>query len=281
VRHPGEHVVERGDHGMHGLIVTRVVLLRHQSAGNGARPPRFSGGVTEPAPNHDPARIVRRAEELLRDGLVQVNGRTAQLGDKANPSRDAISVAGQPLATAPEPLVLLLNKPMGVLCSCSDPHGRPTVLDLLPPELRRGSGLHPVGRLDADSRGALLLSNQGDLTLRLTHPRYGHRKTYRVWVEGRPSPAALERWRRGVRLDGEPTQPVQLRVLKTSAEATYLEVVMGEGRNRQIRRTAELLGHPVRDLQRVAIGPIQLGTLPEGRWRRVDRQEWEHQDGQP
>jgi pseudouridine synthase len=217
----------------------------------------------------------RRAEELLRDGLVQVNGRTAQLGDKANPSRDAISVAGQPLATAPEPLVLLLNKPMGVLCSCSDPHGRPTVLDLLPPELRRGSGLHPVGRLDADSRGALLLSNQGDLTLRLTHPRYGHRKTYRVWVEGRPSPAALERWRRGVRLDGEPTQPVQLRVLKTSAEATYLEVVMGEGRNRQIRRTAALLGHPVRDLQRLAIGDLNLGRLREGEWRRLDRGEWQ------
>ena len=217
----------------------------------------------------------RRAEELLREGRVQVNGRPAQLGDKADPSRDAIRVDGQPLAAPPEPLVLLLNKPMGVLCSCSDPHGRPTVLDLLPPELRRGSGLHPVGRLDADSRGALLLSNQGDLTLRLTHPRYGHRKTYRVWVEGRPSPAALQRWRRGVRLDGEPTQPVQLRVLKTSAEATYLEVVMGEGRNRQIRRTAALLGHPVRDLQRLAIGDLNLGRLREGEWRRLDRGEWQ------
>jgi pseudouridine synthase len=217
----------------------------------------------------------RRAEELLRDGLVQVNGRTAQLGDKADPTRDAISVGGKPLAAAPEPLVLLLNKPMGVLCSCSDPHGRPTVLDLLPPELRRGSGLHPVGRLDADSRGALLLSNQGDLTLQLTHPRYGHRKTYRVWVEGRPSPAALERWRQGVRLDGEATQPVGVRVIKTTGEATCLEVVMGEGRNRQIRRTAALLGHPVRDLQRLAIGDLALGRLREGEWRRLNRGEWQ------
>jgi len=216
----------------------------------------------------------RRAEELLRDGLVSVNGQPAQLGDKADPSRDAIAVAGKPLAAPPEPLVLLLNKPMGVLCSCSDPHGRPTVLDLLPPELRQNSGLHPVGRLDADSRGALLLSNQGDLTLRLTHPRYGHRKTYRVWVEGQPSAAALGRWRRGITLDGQATQPVGVRVLKTTGDATWLEVVMGEGRNRQIRRTAALLGHPVRDLQRLAIGTVELGRLGEGEWRRLDRGEW-------
>lgn len=216
----------------------------------------------------------RRAEELLREGRVQVNGRTAQLGDKAHPGTDAIRVDGLPLAEQPQPLVLLLNKPMGVLCSCSDPQGRTTVLDLLPAELRRGSGLHPVGRLDADSRGALLLSNQGELTLQLTHPRYGHRKTYRVWVEGHPSAAALNQWRGGIHLDGEPTQPVLLRVLQTTRAATCLEVVMGEGRNRQIRRTAAALGHPVRDLQRLAIGELGLGQLQEGQWRRLDRREW-------
>ena len=133
----------------------------------------------------------RQAETLLRQGLVQVNGALAQLGDRADPASDRISVRGQALAARPEPMVLLVNKPVGVLCSCRDPGGRPTVLDLLPAELRQGRGLHPVGRLDADSRGALLLSNQGDLTLRLSHPRYGHRKTYRVWVEGRPSAPAL------------------------------------------------------------------------------------------
>ena len=217
----------------------------------------------------------RQAEELLRAGLVTVNGRPAQLGDKADPGRDAIHVDGKPLEAPPEPLVLLLNKPMGVLCSCSDPQGRRTVLDLLPAELRQGSGLHPVGRLDADSRGALLLSNQGDLTLRLTHPRYGHRKTYRVWVEGQPSQAVLAQWRRGITLDGQPTQPTGVRVLKTSNGATCLEVVMGEGRNRQIRRTATLLGHPVRDLQRLAIGTVGLGRLREGEWRRLDRGEWQ------
>ena len=216
----------------------------------------------------------RRAEELLRAGRVQVNGRPAQLGDRADPGRDAIRVDGRPLALRPEPLVLLLNKPVGVLSSCHDPHGRPTVLDLLPEPLRCGQGLHPVGRLDADSRGALLLSNQGELTLGLTHPRYGHRKTYRVWVEGHPDAAVLARWRAGVPLDGQPSQPVQVRRLRRTAEASCLEVVMGEGRNRQIRRTAALLGHPVRDLQRTAIGSLSLGDLPEGRWRRLDRQEW-------
>ena len=217
----------------------------------------------------------RRAEELLRAGLVQVNGQPAQLGDKADPASDRISVAGRPLATAPEPLVLLLNKPMGVLCSCQDPHGRPTVLDLVPMELRQGRGLHPVGRLDADSRGALLLSNQGDLTLRLTHPRYGHRKTYRVWVQGHPSVATLARWRQGLPLDGRPTQPVGVRRVSTRADRTCLEVVMGEGRNRQIRRTAAILGHPVDDLQRLAIGSLSLDGLREGDWRRLDRREWQ------
>ena len=221
----------------------------------------------------------RQAETLLRQGLVQVNGALAQLGDRADPASDRISVRGQALAARPEPMLLLVNKPVGVLCSCRDPRGRPTVLELLPAELRQGRGLHPVGRLDADSRGALLLSNQGDLTLRLSHPRYGHRKTYRVWVEGRPSAQALARWAAGVPLDGQPSQPVGLRLIQQTnqqtSQATELELVMGEGRNRQIRRTAALLGHPVLDLQRWAIGSLRLADLPEGGWRRLDHQEWQ------
>ena len=129
----------------------------------------------------------RHAEALLQQGRVQVNGRTAQLGDRADPDTDDIRLDGEPLRPAAPPLVLLLNKPAGVVSSCHDPEGRPTVLDLLPPELARGQGLHPVGRLDAASRGALLLSNDGALTLRLTHPRFAHRKRYRVWVQGEPS----------------------------------------------------------------------------------------------
>ena len=217
----------------------------------------------------------RQAEQLLAQGLVQVNGAVAQLGDRADPERDRISVRGEPLAARPQPLLLLLNKPVGVVCSCHDPEGRTTVLDLLPAELRHGSGLHPVGRLDANSRGALLLSNQGEVTLRLTHPRYGHRKTYRVWVKGQPADSVLQRWAAGVPLDGQASQPVGLVLLQRRPQATEIELRMGEGRNRQIRRTAEALGHPVLDLQRLAIGPLQLGELPEGRWRRLDRQEWQ------
>jgi pseudouridine synthase len=223
----------------------------------------------------------RAAEELLRAGRVQLNGRVAELGEKADPLRDRIRVDGLPLQRRAEPLLLLLNKPMGVLCSCRDPRGRPTVLDLLPPELAEGQGLHPVGRLDADSRGALLLTNQGDLTLRLTHPRYGHRKRYRVWVQGEPTTETLGRWRAGVPLDGRPSLPVELRRLGHGRGNTQLELVLREGRNRQIRRTAELLGHPVIDLQRTAIGAIDLGALPEGRWRRLDPREWEPQPPWP
>ena len=214
----------------------------------------------------------REAETWLREGRVRVNGDLAQLGDRADPACDRISVDGQPLALPRTTLTLLLNKPPGVLSTCHDTHGRPTVLDLLPPELRRG--LHPVGRLDADSRGALLLSNDGDLTLRLTHPRYGHRKTYQVWVEGWPRPATLERWRAGVPLDGLPSQPVELHRLRHHRGATLLELVLREGRNRQIRRTAEILGHPVLDLRRIAVGPLQLGNLAEGSWREVEPGEW-------
>ena len=223
----------------------------------------------------------RQAELLLRAGRVAVNGVTASLGDRADPSNDRIELDGQPLRQAPPPLVLLINKPTGIVSSCHDPQGRPIVLDLLPEDLARGQGLHPVGRLDAESRGALLLSNDGDLTLRLTHPRYAHQKTYRVWVRGEPSAATLQRWAAGVPLDGQPSQPVGLRRLARRHADTQLELVMREGRYRQIRRTAALLGHPVLDLQRVAIGPIQLGELPEGRWRRLDPQEWNPQDQRP
>jgi pseudouridine synthase len=211
----------------------------------------------------------RHAEDLLRDGRVRVNGTVAGLGDRADPHLDRILVDGRPLPAAASSLTLLVNKPVGLISTCSDPHGRGTVLDLLPPALRQGHGLHPVGRLDADSRGALLLSNDGALTLRLTHPRFGHLKTYRVRVAGQPGPEQLRRWRAGVPLDGRPALPVRLRVLERCGGDTLLELGMREGRRRQIRRTAEILGHPVLDLERIAIGSVHLGDLPEGRWRRL------------
>lgn len=217
----------------------------------------------------------RRGEALLKQGRVQVNGRVAELGERADASQDDIRIDGRPLQAAAPPLTLLLHKPAGVLSTCHDPRGRTTVLDLLPPELRQGQGLHPVGRLDGDSRGALLLSNAGSLTLQLTHPRYDHPKTYRVWLRGRPTEEALAHWRRGVPLDGVRSRPVDLRILQQRPDATRVELVLREGRNRQIRRTAELLGYPVLDLLRVAIGPLRLGSLPEGHWRTLEPQEWQ------
>ena len=214
----------------------------------------------------------RRGEDWLQAGRVTVDGRVASLGDQADPNSQLIEVDGVPLSSVQEPRVFLLNKPVGVICSCRDPQGRATVLDCLPHQER--SGLHPVGRLDADSRGALLLTDQGELTLRLTHPRYNHAKTYRVLVRGIPSSQALRRWREGLLLDGRLTRPARVRCLQSRGASSLLEVELKEGRNRQIRRVAELLGHPVIDLQRVAIDGIHLDALAEGCWRRLDATEW-------
>ena len=215
----------------------------------------------------------RTAEAWIEAGRVNVDGQVSTLGDQADPDSQVIQVDGRPLCPRREPTVLLINKPAGVISTCRDPRGRSTVLDLLPRQLRQG--LHPVGRLDAASRGALLLTDQGELTLRLTHPRFDHAKTYRVWVEGTPLGTSLQRWRRGVSLDGTRTRSAEVRVLQRRSERTLLEVVLLEGRNRQIRRVADLLGHPVLDLQRVAISGLRLGPLPEGRWRHLSRGEWQ------
>ena len=214
----------------------------------------------------------RRAEEWIQAGRITVDGQVARVGDQADPHQQTIRVDGRALPSRGAARVLLLNKPVGVICSCDDPQGRRTVLDLLPPEHR--AGLHPVGRLDADSRGALLLTDLGELTLKLTHPRYSHTKTYRVWVEGVPSEAVLDRWRRGLLLDGRRTRPAQVRLLRSRGGRSLLEIELREGRNRQIRRVAEALGHPVLDLQRTAISGLSLGDLAEGCWMWLGEGEW-------
>lgn len=203
----------------------------------------------------------RQAEQMITAGRVQLNGTIATLGQTADPEMDAIEVDGvrvQP-AARPELIYLLLNKPAGIVSTCADPHARRTVLDLLPEPLRQGQGVHPVGRLDADSTGALLLTNDGDVTFYLTHPRHHIPKTYRVLVQGNPSPAVLQQWRQGIWLDGRQTRPAQVKRLhRPNSETTLLEIVLREGRNRQIRRVAEQLGYPVLRLHRTAIGPILL-----------------------
>ncbi|HEY9762684.1 MAG TPA: pseudouridine synthase [Trichocoleus sp.] len=222
----------------------------------------------------------RQAEQLIVEGRVRVNGAIAQLGEKVDPDTDTLEVDGRQLDCQPKPQhhYLLLNKPLGVVSTCSDPQGRKTVLDLLPLALQ-SQGLHPVGRLDFNSTGALILTNDGEVTYQLTHPRHNVPKTYRVLVAGTPTTATLESWRQGVDLDGRKTRPAKVRVLKrqqssgTSTTATSLEIVLYEGRNRQIRRVAENLGHPVISLHRTAIGSIGLGRLSLGRFRPLSSQE--------
>jgi pseudouridine synthase len=210
----------------------------------------------------------REAEKLILQGRVRLNGQVAQLGQTADLAVDQIEVDGKPLHARPALIYLLLNKPRGVVSSCADPQHRPTVLDLLPVDLAEGQGIHPVGRLDIESSGALILTNDGALTYELTHPRHQIPKTYQVVLRGNASELALERWRQGgIPLDNKPTLPAPLRVVSSAKHQTAIEITLYEGRNRQIRRIAEILGYPVLKLHRSAIGPIQLANLSSGAYR--------------
>jgi 23S rRNA pseudouridine2605 synthase len=219
----------------------------------------------------------RHAEQLILEGKVRVNGTLAVLGQKADPEADCIEVGGETAGRmlgvdawgeakrSPRPalLYLLLHKPLGVVSTCADPQGRPTVLDLLPPEYCN-LGLHPVGRLDIQTTGALLLTNDGALTFHLTHPRHHVTKTYQVQVRGNPSSAALSQWRRGIMLEGRQTRPAEVQVLDPSNaqhNATRLQIILQEGRKRQIRLVAKALGHPVVQLHRSHIGSIALEDI--------------------
>lgn len=210
----------------------------------------------------------RQAEALILAGRVRLNGTVVELGQKADSEADAIEVDGKLVGRIKPTLVyFLLHKPAGVVSTCYDPQRRPTVMELLPPSWREGQGIHPVGRLDVDSTGALLLTNDGELTFGLTHPRHGISKTYQVWVQGHPPASVLQLWRQGVVLEGRKTRPAQVRVIDRDATKTGLEIILQEGRNRQIRRVALALGCPVLKLHRTAIGPIQLQNLGVGKYR--------------
>jgi pseudouridine synthase len=217
----------------------------------------------------------RQAEALIRQGRVTVNGRVAELGLKAEPSEDLIAVDGEAVRPEQRPNhhYLLLNKPLGMVSTCDDPEGRPTVLDALKAHQPR-AGLHPVGRLDLYSSGALLLTNDGEFTYRLTHPKHDVSKTYQVWVEGVPPKPSLKVWREGIELEGRLTRPAKVEVLTHDASRkTLLKITLWEGRNRQIRRVAKALGHRVLSLHRTAIGPVRLGTLSPGEYRSLSSEE--------
>ncbi len=222
----------------------------------------------------------RAAEELIRRGEVAVNGRVVtELGTRVGP-RDVVTVCGKIVQPPAEKVYIMLNKPSGYVTTVSDEFGRPTVMHLVPGEGR----IYPVGRLDADSEGLLLLSNDGDFAYRLTHPRFELDKEYHALVDGSPTESQLELLRRGVSLDGKVTAPAIVeRLRKVSVrpgkEATWLRVVIHEGRKRQIRRMVASIGFNTLRLIRVRVGPQRLGDLPSGRFRHLTAAEVERLRG--
>lgn len=212
----------------------------------------------------------RDCEELIAAGRVRVNNHVATLGEKADASADRITVDGVPLAAPEKPVYILLYKPRGVLSTVSSPDRRPTVRELVPLPTR----LYPVGRLDFDSEGLLLLTNDGELANRLTHPRYEHEKEYRVLVARQPDEKQLEAWRNGVVLaDGYRTQPAKVSVESKFGKGAWLRVILREGRKRQIREMGRQTGLPVVRIVRVRLASLRLGNLKPGQWRELSGSE--------
>lgn len=207
----------------------------------------------------------RRCEQLVFAGRVRVNDQTiTHPATKVDPDRDRIEVDGNPVRVDEPKQYLVVYKPRGVISTCNDPRGRQTVLDLIPSNRGR---LYPVGRLDSASEGLVILTNDGDLALLLTHPRFQAVKVYLVTVRGHPDGAALDRISRGIELDDGLTAPAEVDVVSSGEDRTVLRLSIREGKKRQIRRMMESQGHDVLRLKRIAIGPIQLGSLRPGTWR--------------
>jgi 23S rRNA pseudouridine2605 synthase len=210
----------------------------------------------------------RHSDELVASGRVTVNGEPASPGRRVGPG-DRIEVDGVPVVAPGENVYYLLNKPAGVVTTAADPQGRPMVVDLVPSEPR----VFSVGRLDAETEGLLLLTNDGELAHRLTHPSHGVVKTYLAEVDGEPSRGALRRLREGIKLDDGPTAPARVTVTARRGRTTAVEIGIHEGRNRQVRRMLEAVGHPVRRLVRTSIGPLRDDHLRPGEWREVTPSE--------
>jgi len=235
--------------------------------------------VTTPAPDA-PERVQkvlarcgygsrRVCEELIGAGRVTVDGVVAVLGDRVDPGRQRLEVDGVLVAARADLVHYLCNKPVGVVSTAHDPQGRPTVVGLVPDTPR----VYPVGRLDADSEGLIVLTNDGDLAQLLMHPRYGVEKEYLVEVDGRPSPGALRRLREGIELDDGPTAPARVVLVQGADDRSAVAVTIHEGRNRQVRRMCEAVGHPVNRLVRTRIGPLADRRLRPGEWRALGADE--------
>lgn len=212
----------------------------------------------------------RACEAFIIAGRVKVNGKVAELGQKADISQDTITLDGKALTRRETLTYIALYKPRNVLSAAEGHDDRQTVRDLIPFE----GHLYPVGRLDFDSEGLILMTNDGDLTNKLTHPRYGHEKEYRVLLARRPDEKQLDAWRRGVVMDdGDKTAPADVKFLSTSGKGAWIRVVMGEGKKRQIREVGRLLGLPVVKIIRLRIGTLKLGSLKPRQWRYLTEDE--------
>lgn len=213
----------------------------------------------------------RKCEELIRAGRVQVNGQTVtELGVKVDPTKDRIAVDGKPVRLETRKRYILLYKPAGVITSVRDPRGRRTVIDLVKDVPER---IYPVGRLDYETEGLLLLTNDGELAHRIMHPRYELDKVYEAWVKGHPDEEALRRLREGMRLEDGWTHPAKVERVAERADRTLLRLTIHEGRNRQVRRMCAAVGHPVLALRRVRVGFLTLDKLRPGAWRELTPDE--------
>jgi 23S rRNA pseudouridine2605 synthase len=211
----------------------------------------------------------RAVEGLIAAGRVTVNGAPVELGRRVDPTKDRVELDGFPVPVDATLLYYLLNKPAGVVSTASDPAGRPTAVELVDAPRR----VWPVGRLDVHTEGALVLTNDGELTQRLTHPSFEVTKTYVAEVKGSPGRAALRKLAAGVELDDGPTAPAHVRLLDRRAATTLVELAVHEGRNRLVRRMLDAVGHPVVRLVRVSVGPLELGRLKPGAVRRLSPAE--------
>jgi pseudouridine synthase len=209
----------------------------------------------------------READRWILDGRISVNDRVVdELGFKIEEDRDVVRVDGRKVEVKPAPVTILLNKPAGYLVTLKDPFRRPTIKALLPPSLGR---VFPVGRLDRDSEGLILLTNDGELAHRLSHPRFGVKKVYLVKVKGEPGREALSRLERGVFLEGRKTAPAKTALLTPSQKSSWLRLELQEGRKREVREMCAAVGHPVLELRRVEYAGLSLKGLKAGEWRRL------------
>ncbi len=214
----------------------------------------------------------RKCEEMILSGKIQINDRIVDtLGVKINPSKDQVKVNGKTIKIEQTKAYIMINKPRGYVSTLSDQFNRKTVIELIEGSITQR--LYPVGRLDYDTEGLLLMTNDGDFTYAITHPKHHIDKTYIATVKGIPTLATIKKLRQGVEIENYSTSPAKVQVIKIMNASSQLKITIYEGKNRQVRKMCAAMGHPVIALKRIAIGDVQLGNLPLGKWRHLNQQE--------